>query len=426
MYFTPEGLRDTLLNHHRLHGYEPVESSVIASADLFLEHASDTVIPQLYTFERRGKLLVLQPEFTTSAMSRYLESGSQQPARWQFFGPTFQTNSALSHGYYHQSLSAGVELLNVNGVLADIEVLLMAWEGAQLLTSEPLTLHLNHTGLLHSLLQQFDLDPFQTRLVLTQGQLALKIALRSDAAHTEAPSDPPMSRVMLDALLDSSQYGTTMGGRDRQDILNRLERKRQRQHQYTRLESAVAFLSEWHGTQIEANQIESLSRFMDSSQPESARLLEEWKIVIDHLIQAGIQSQNIRIQLDVAPNWHYYTGIAFSVTQENHTLISGGRYNNLGQSIQPDRSVPAIGFAYFLDRYITYDNPISVTTVAADNVQQAITIVKLLRTAGIVTTMGVSDTSTTNVYIKDDQTMTLNGRVVETTNDLISQLKAQR
>jgi ATP phosphoribosyltransferase regulatory subunit HisZ len=117
-----------LISSHEKFGYTLQETPVVDDAELFQTRAGDKVIQELFTFERKGKLFALRPEFTTTAMRQYLQSGITEPVRWQFFGQTFA--DIATQGYQEQ-LGAGFELINVDGIHADIEAILVSLEGSK-------------------------------------------------------------------------------------------------------------------------------------------------------------------------------------------------------------------------------------------------------------------------------------------------------
>lgn len=423
MLFTLNKLRDLLVTHHQLHGYQWMESPLVDNAELFLERASDTVIPRLYTFEQHGRLATLRPEFTTNAMHQYVKAGLETPKRWQFFGETFD-NAA---GIPQQHLSAGIELINVGGVMADVEALLLAWEGARLLTDAPLTLHINHIGLLHAILQQFGLDDFVIRLLLTYGRDAIDTLLENSSSVPSGNSgDADADRALLDVLLDSTQYGTTMGGRHREEILVRLARKRQRQQQRVAIDKALVLMDHWHHSQVTATDMSSLSALIDPHLSAAHAILASWQLTIQRLVSAGIPSADIQIQLNTSQNWQYYTGIVFSITDGSHTLISGGRYDDLARSMNAAQPVPAIGFAYFLDNYLDRNHLLSVVNILAEHEEQALAVARTLRTAGIATVIGDDGSpSVGKVSVGSTGLLRLDGAPITHMNDLLAKLKAR-
>ncbi|MFW5772209.1 MAG: ATP phosphoribosyltransferase regulatory subunit, partial [Phototrophicaceae bacterium] len=356
--------------HMARYGYRLIETPIIENADLFLIKAGDQVIERLFTFERRGHVLALRPEFTAAAAYRYAqraESGvvRSHTVRWQFGGPVFEDNPHDPIPAY-QRHSAGAELIGLAGPAADAEIISMAAAGLASLGIDA-RLVLGHVGLTRHLLARYALDGRTQRFILDRrglltssgdGRAALLQQLDryfpgDDSAESASTADMPEADAqhMLDVLLDTTRRGETMGGRARPDIARRLLRKRQQAAQRGRVEAALDFLHAW--MQINSGPdaaFDQIAPFIDGDATARA-LLDDWLRAVDLLAAYDISADKLTIRPDLARTWDYYTGPVFELhTGDGLQLGGGGRYDELTRLIGGAANVPAVGFAYYIDR----------------------------------------------------------------------------
>ena len=336
-------------------GYHLVDLPMLQPADLFLTRAGDRVIEKLVTLESHKHLLALRPEFTAPALSSYITAHHQQVARWQFSGAIFEqlANTII------QKHSWGVELIGQSDVAADAEIILTALHGLKALFQQPLQLRMGHVGLQTQLLRSFGLDsrtvhfllerrnalhhPEETKLLHQQ-----LIDLIGDADElTQTVDHQHLSQVFLASVPES----TTMGGRNRQEIAERLFSKRFRANEQARIEDILNFLQRW-------------SKISDAAEPAFAQIdelvkltklahvpvLTDFKRLYEQVSSALPEDTSIIIQADSSLNWEYYSGVVFSVhSAEGQKLAGGGRYDELAGLLGSSQPIPAVGFAYYAE-----------------------------------------------------------------------------
>lgn len=373
-------LNQRLSSHMQQYGYVPVDLPIIEAADLFLIKAGDQIVNRLFTFEYHGRQLALRPEFTAAAAYHYMvENGDQKPvARWQFGGYVFEDNPN-NFSQNNQRYSIGAELIGMGSWIADAEIISMAAQG---LIQEKIygwQLTIGHIGLLRRALVQFNLDNRIEHFLLSHlpslkqadlgkpfvlEQLDKMLSSNVDTNHlkSEWREDKEYNLLaesntqqILNILLDTTHRGTTMGGRTRHDIARRLLQKRRRSTERPQVITAIDFLMEWG--QISAAPQEAFQAISDLVLPEdtlSQVLLTEWKQVIETLDAYGIPTDYIKIQPDLARFWDYYTGVVFELrTTDDIHLGGGGRYDELSKLLGSKNNVPAVGFAYYVDEFMS-------------------------------------------------------------------------
>lgn len=373
-------ITDRFRREFTLYGYETVETPIIEPADLFLTRAGDQVIKKLFTFERYGRQLALRPEFTATAAHRYTQLLPSGVVRWQFSGPVFE-DTADNAAPDYQKLSIGAELIGASGPAADAEILSLAVRGIIRQGISDWQLVVGHTGLLRHLLARYELDNRTERFLLNHAG-ALRDPARGKAYILEAfdrallggayaldhlpEQDSDLlglteteTHQMLGVLLDATQRGMTMGGRNRHDIARRLLRKRQRFSQRQQVVQALDFLEKWAFIQATPHEAFALLDAMIAEDDATAqRYLAEWQQTITLLSAYDINPQAVLIQPHVMRDWDYYTGMVFQLRAEDGTQIGGGgRYDELISLVGGQTPVPAVGFAYYLDQLLLHITP---------------------------------------------------------------------
>ena len=358
---------DTLHDHMQLYGYIPVRTPIVENAEIFLTRAGDKLIDKLLTFAQRGQQLTLRPEFTASAAAKYVQENLSEIVRWQFRGDVFEDiPDQYAHDY--QRYNIGAELIGWSGSEAEAEVISMAAQGLLKTGFTDWKLVIGHSGLQAHLLNQFGLDKRTTRLLLSQREAlahpetaeethrklydALQLDNNTSPGNVSASNSE--TEKMLDVLLDSTRYGTTMGGRSRRDIAERLLHKQERSLERENIDAAILFLQKW--CQIESDPDVAFPQISDLIAEDDIyglQLLADWELTVELLEAYNVHPERIIIQPDLARNWEYYTGIVFGIRTTDRTYIAaGGRYDELTRLLGGSRAVPAVGMAYYVDRIL--------------------------------------------------------------------------
>ncbi len=359
-------LENRLLDFIAQSGYDLIEIPMIESADVFLTRAGDKIIDRMFTFEHRGRLLALRPEFTAAAARHYNAHYAGQTVRWQFAGVTFADDADNTTANFQQH-SIGVEHIGQAGNAAEAEVMALLAESTRKTGLQQWHLVSGHVGLQSHLLGRFGLDSRTARLLLAQREIltnpdqgkahALEqinrvlAQISEETPLTETFSTDGTQR-MLDVLLDSTQYGTTMGGRTRKEIALRVLQKRQRALEHHQIVAAVDFLEAWVNIRAEIpSAFEQIARFIESDDIVGQNLLTEWRQTIEQ-VQQKTAADNILIQPNLARNWEYYTGIVFGIRASSGEYVAGGgRYDEL-IGLLGGQKTPAAGFAFYLNRLL--------------------------------------------------------------------------
>lgn len=422
-----------LQEHMALFGYDLIDVPLIANADIFLTRAGDTIIEELFTFERFGQLLALRPEFTAAVAHRYTQIGHTEPVRWQLSGAIF-VDEPSDYSMQYQEHNIGAELIGQNNTMADAEIIAMAVQGMNKLEVSDWQVVIGHVGLQLHLLSRFNLDSRTFRILLTQkdrlktdGKAAvmdyLSEILTVDSTQIEVMGNGIETQQLLDVLLDSTRYGSTMGGRTRHDISARLLKKHDRGLEGKQISDAIDFLQNWgqvRGTIADVKM--TIQNFIADDDVVGQQLFSEWLQTLALLREYAVPEENIILQPDITKNWDYYTGIVFGIRVNESYVASGGRYDGLTQLLGGEDAFPAVGFAYYTQALLAalpeQNSDTEIVTIAGYSPETAIQWATALRNAGIpVQILPEKATITT-----DGSTATYSGKQFSQT-ELIEELK---
>lgn len=135
-----------------LSGFQPIDVPIFEVTELFARgvgEGTDIVDKEMYTFTDKGDTqLTLRPEFTAGVIRAYIENGMHtlpQPVKLYTFGPIFRYERPQA-GRYRQHTQFNVEILGEADPVADLEVMLLAWDLYEGLGFRDLAFQLHSTG----------------------------------------------------------------------------------------------------------------------------------------------------------------------------------------------------------------------------------------------------------------------------------------
>jgi histidyl-tRNA synthetase len=273
----------------------------------------------------------------------------------------------------------------------------LAVSGLQKAGAHNWRLMVGHVQLMRLSLEQFGLDSRTQRFILNHIAALADPALGKSyvlesldrllrgTQHTDHngiayPDDELNTQKMLDVLLDATQRGETMGGRDRTDIVRRLLKKRQRATEREQYTAALDFLETWsaiEGTPAEA--FPRIERLLSPGNTTMHALLHEWRQSVALLDAYDIPQSQKHIQPALARNWDYYTGLVFELSVAGRSIGGGGRYDELARLVGGEYDVPAVGFAcdgdVLLSALSTYETaPSTLLTITAESGAEAVAV----------------------------------------------------
>jgi histidyl-tRNA synthetase len=419
-----DDLSAALLQHFAGYGYRPVHVPVVEFAELFLRKSGADISARMYSFDDQGgRRVALRPEFTAPVLRAFLQLTDPPPlpARLAYSGPVFRYEKP-QRGRYRQFSQAGVELIGAEPPFADAELLAMSAAAPALLGLRETRIVVGHLGILLAFLSALEVDG-RTEAILLQGLETLKkgregaqvlrrlLGLAPDDADLPAATPPgpqgdPQVQAILaglprpDAiLLVRSLLGSINtdvgGGREPEEIVDRLLDRLRAGDQRGKAERAIAFILELsrlagprHLALPQAEEL--ISRYGLSPEP-----LQELERICRVLDSMQFDWSNVTIDLSLGRGLQYYTGLVFEVYGQGlgseDQLCGGGRYDGLARALGSKQSISALGCSWGLERLgLLIQAPASseawldaVVVPAADTFGYATEVAQALRRRGL-------------------------------------------
>ena len=359
-------LDDALLARFAAAGYAPCDPPILQPADVFLDVSGESIRRRLFlTVDADGRELCLRPDLTIPVAREVIARNQPLPAAVSYLGPVFRFRGEAS-GEFRQ---AGVESFGRTDVeAADADILALGLEACALYGVPAPKIRLGDLGLFSALLEALPLAPvWKRRLIKDFGQSRLDADLSrlgapranggtvpSGVLNALAGSDPEGARALITDLLSIAGINT-VGGRSVSEIAERF------------LEQAT--LDAGEGLPAETSMI--LTRYLSiSGDPDSASaalraLAADAGIDLNAALDVfdrrtgfftvhGIEPADIAFSTAFGRPMDYYSGMVFELDDPQERisgpLVAGGRYDPLLARIGAGRSVPAVGFAVWVER----------------------------------------------------------------------------
>jgi histidyl-tRNA synthetase len=348
------------------HGYQPIDLPIIEQRDLYGRKLGEELVGKVYEFSFNGRELALRPEWTASVLRAYVGrmQGQPLPLRLRYAGPVFR-NERPQRATYRQFNQVGVELIGGPAPRSDAECIALACAGLDAAGVRGYRVRVGHIGLVRQILRGLGLTE------RTQGLLAWSLERmrvhgvdavreRLDSAHSELPFDAALLDGLDDAQAEALLLGSLQaigvnlqfGTRSPEAIVGRLARKLRREDPQPRVERALALL----------DQLCRIGGPPDEALRAATALLAEFELpsegldavreLLDAVAAHGIADRLV-LDFGLGRGLHYYTGAIFEIyDDQGMQLCGGGRYDDLVIALGGRQPVPAVGFAYGLERVI--------------------------------------------------------------------------
>ncbi|GAB4198046.1 MAG: ATP phosphoribosyltransferase regulatory subunit [Roseiflexaceae bacterium] len=387
------------------YGYQPIALPIVEQRDLYLRKLGEELVGKVYEFSFHGRELALRPEWTASVLRAFVGQMQDRPLplRLRYAGPVFR-HEPIQRGTYRQFTQVGVELVGGPAPRADAECLALACAGLDAAGVAGYSVRIGHIGLIRTLLAHLGLAERTQGLLAwsldrlrSQGPAAVRTLL--DETRAEVPFDPALleglsddqAEALLLHSLDAIGVSLSFGTRPPEAIVRRLVRKLRRADAPEPVERALdllARLARIQGPPAEA--LPQAEALLAGLVPPDGPLAE-LRMLLDLARAHGVDEQHLLLDFSLGRGLHYYTGAIFEIYDAGGLpLCGGGRYDDLVTALGGSQPVPAVGFAYGLERVVAAAAvaPVARTTealvVSADDASYpyALRVAQALRQRG--------------------------------------------
>jgi len=289
-------------------GYEEVRTPTLEYLHLFT--ATGTLTPgmlsKVYSFLDwdgwSGERVVLRPDGTIPVARLYIDSMAGKKLAKLFYVANAFIFEATGRET-RERWQCGAELIGVSSPTADVELITLALEVLQQLRLEGIQLRLSHIGLIRALLQELGLS----------GEQQTKV---------------------FDQILDG----------DREALVSIKPASPE-------LEEALSLLLDLKGKS--SGFLKNLQVLFNQHLPELKPHIDNFINIVDILEALGC---NYKIDITSGKGFEYYTGVLFQFFKDEEKVGGGGRYDAL-IPLMGGGSIPASGFALYLDRLMNLAEP---------------------------------------------------------------------
>lgn len=340
----PRDQRDPLLQHFEAAGFDRLSTPVLQPAAPFIDRLGEEMRRRLYMFtDPAGDTVCLRPDLTIPTALHYLSEGLTAPMAYCYQGLAFRYQPRGA-GKPEEFLQTGLELIGgpagPDTVADDARVMRQILDALAAEGVGDVQIVVNHLGMFSALLESLDLTGrARQRLERAYHQSAdFDGFLAQLSRESAAPARPAVAAPQGDD-------GLEIAGRSLADIRTRLDR-----------------LREDAATRIAPEAIAAITQYMTLTGPVAhvmqqlaahapmQRYTDYWQGLAD----AGIELDRLTLATAHGRKMAYYTGLAFEVhvpaLGPQRVIASGGRYDDLLQSLGAPQPLAAIGGALASER----------------------------------------------------------------------------
>lgn len=382
--YSPSLWRRLVIIHDRLEsfldrrGYDVAATPILENTELFLRKSGGELASQMYSFtDPSGRQVSLRPEFTSSIVRQFIDGNLKgpMPQRWQYHGTIFryednEEGSVASGGLEFQQL--GAEIIGASTEIADAEVLATAVQGLTTLGVTGHKLRIGHMGVVNEMLAALGLSE-RARVFVVNSFDELRAgndgieAVRERATslgllgeeHTRALSQLARDMAtkdaegMVEGFLAQGVMGLS-GQRTPEEVFRRYLRKLKEGGMPEVVDAAIHFSAELVALSGPADRVRAKLGALVTRYGVDEAVLKPIDKLLKSLSQYDLKGVPIVLDLGMARGIAYYTGVVFDIdhtkVKDRPSLGGGGRYDGLVRALGVEQDVPALGFAYSVDR----------------------------------------------------------------------------
>jgi ATP phosphoribosyltransferase regulatory subunit len=375
----PDARAGALLASFERAGYTRLTPAILQPAEPFLDLSGEDIRKRMYlTTDPQGRELCLRPDLTIPVSRDYLASPSAgTPQGFCYLGPVFRHRKEKSEGDNGSSefLQAGIESFGRSDTAAaDAEMLALGLEATGHYGLSKPDIRMGDVALFSALVTALDLAPAWKRRLIKdfnhKSSLAHdldRLSISPSHARPEyqgvlaalAGSDPKAAHALVTDLLSIAGI-TAVGGRSVGEIADRFLEQAALGAQTSLPKETRALIEKFlaiSGDPDEAAaELRAFARqaFVRHAKVALDAALDLFESRTGFLAARGVDVSRIRFSTAFGRGLDYYTGYVFELHDPGARvmgqLVAGGRYDGLLTRLGSPKSIPAVGFAVWIER----------------------------------------------------------------------------
>jgi ATP phosphoribosyltransferase regulatory subunit len=375
----PDARAGALLASFERAGYTRLTPAILQPAEPFLDLSGEDIRKRMYlTTDPQGRELCLRPDLTIPVSRDYLASPSAgTPQGFCYLGPVFRHRKEKSEGDNGSGefLQAGIESFGRSDTAAaDAEMLALGLEATGHYGLSKPDIRMGDVALFSALVTALDLAPAWKRRLIKdfnhKSSLAHdldRLSISPSHARPEyqgvlaalAGSDPKAAHALVTDLLSIAGI-TAVGGRSVGEIADRFLEQAALGAQTSLPKETRALIEKFlaiSGDPDEAAaELRAFARqaFVRHAKVALDAALDLFESRTGFLAARGVDVSRIRFSTAFGRGLDYYTGYVFELHDPDARvagqLVAGGRYDGLLTRLGSPKSIPAVGFAVWIER----------------------------------------------------------------------------
>jgi ATP phosphoribosyltransferase regulatory subunit len=337
---------EALLNLFKKKGFKVKEFENIIESKIIIERSGEIFKKSLLSFEDdNGKNFSLRPDLTISACLDYIKNIKKGVYKYAYFDQAYRRTFSKESLVRNQ---LGCEIIGSTNLQLNLEIINLIDASLKEVTNNKTTIKLTDINIFYSLVDSLKL-PARWRLRLKRhfwrpeyfNELISRLSSNSDIQKNVFELDKKYFFKMK-----KINQNSMIAGRKISEILNRFQKKIKEPRSNIDGKRIARIVNDFLKINcLFKNAKSELNKF-------EAKNNLNLKLDSFDIFNLKLKNNDVYFSTNTGRNTEYYTGLVFEIFKKskNINLASGGRYDNLMQTLGASKKIPAIGGA------INYDN----------------------------------------------------------------------
>jgi len=337
---------DTLLNLFKKKNFKVKEFENIIESKIIIERSGEIFKKSLLSFEDdNGKNFSLRPDLTISACLDYIKNVKKGVYKYAYFDQAYRRTFGKESLVRNQ---LGCEIIGSSSLKLNLEIVNLIDQSLKKITRNKTTIKINDINIFYSLVDSLKL-PLRWKLRLKRhfwrpdyfNELILRLELNSDLQKNVFELDKK-SYFKMKQLKQNDK----IAGRKINEILRRFEKKIKEPRSNINGVRVAKIIRDFLKINCTFKNAKNELKKFEVKNNLSLELNQF------DIFDLKLKNNDTIFSTNIGRSVEYYTGFVFEIYKKskNLNLASGGRYDNLMQTLGTKTKVPAIGGA------INYDN----------------------------------------------------------------------
>ena len=337
---------ESLLNLFIKKGFKVKEFENIIESKIIIERSGEIFKKSLLSFEDdNGKNFSLRPDLTISACLDYIKNVKKGIYKYAYFDQAYRRTFGKDSLVRNQ---LGCEIIGSSNIQLNSEIINLIDQSLKRVTKNSTVIKVNDINIFYSLVNSLKL-PSRWRLRLKRhfwrpnyfNELISRLESNTDLKNNVFELDKK-SYLSMKKLRPNEK----IAGRKIKEILNRFEKKIKEPRSNINGVRVVKIIRDFLKINCPFKDVKNELKKFEIKNNVNLRLNQF------DIFNLKFKNNDVIFSANIGRNAEYYTGLVFEIYKKskNINLASGGRYDNLLQTLGAKTKIPAIGGA------INYDN----------------------------------------------------------------------